>query len=203
MFCTKCGAQVQEGRQFCGNCGTALRTGSASNVNRPVSPAPTPVKQRTPWSIAKKLTVAALVCVAAGAAGGYWWWQHRPIPDYKVQDPGIYPYQGLGPDGISLKWGFVNANGNVVSKPQWDSIAQTWIMGREVDCSDGLCGVEQNGKWGFIDKSGKLVIPLQFNSVSPFVDGVAPASIGNQIGYIDTHGNYIVNPQFSAVGFFP
>ena len=84
MFCTKCGTQVQEGRQFCGNCGTALRRGSASNANPPVSPAPAPVKQRTPWSIAKKLTVLALVCVAAGAAGGYWWWQHRPIPGVSV-----------------------------------------------------------------------------------------------------------------------
>lgn len=202
MFCTKCGTQVQEGRQFCGNCGTALRRGSASNANPPVSPAPAPVKQRTPWSIAKKLTVLALVCVAAGAAGGYWWWQHRPIPDYRVKDPGIYPYQGMGPDGTSLKSGFVNANGDVVSKPQWDSVAHTSIVGRLVICNEGFCGVEQNGKWGYIDKNGKLVIPLQFDSASPFVDRIARVSLGNQVGYIDRHGTYIVTPQFSAGGYF-
>ena len=202
MFCTKCGTQVQEGRQFCGNCGASLRPASDVRENRPAQPTRAVQQQRVPWSKTKKLVVAAILCIAAGAYGGDWWWQHRPIPDYKVKDPGIYLYQGLGPDGSSLKVGFVNSNGKILSKPQWDAVAQARVMGRTVECNEGFCGVEQNGKWGFVDKNGKLVIPIQFNSVSPFVDGVARVSLGNEVGYIDTQGNYVVNPQFSDGGDF-
>ncbi|EOA6136260.1 WG repeat-containing protein, partial [Campylobacter coli] len=31
--------------------------------------------------------------------------------------------------------------------------------------SEGLAGVELNGKWGFIDKSGKIVIEPKFDDI--------------------------------------
>ena len=60
---------------------------------------------------------------------------------------------------IKGKWGFVNANGDVVIEAQYDD-ARSF--------SNGLAAVKKDGKWGFIDKENKLVIQPQFDDSKDF-----------------------------------
>jgi hypothetical protein len=144
----------------------------------------------------------ALVALLVVLAGVGWWWFHRPAPPYQVQDSGIYPFQGLSADGKTVKWGFIDAEGNVAVLPVFDAIGNYAISNQPVACNEGLCGIQKDGKWGYIDTSGHLVIPNQFDSVGPFVEGIARVQLGNQFGFIDKTGKYVINPQFSAAGDF-
>jgi hypothetical protein len=205
MFCPDCGSEVAEGRRFCGKCGGLLHAGAAS-VDATQAALETPVQAAAPApaqpaSLRRKFTYAlvALLVVLGGVA---WWWFHRPAPAYKVQDPGIYPFQGVSADGKTVKTGFIDADGKVLVSPQWDAADSTPVLGQLVFCNEGFCGVSKDGKWGFIDSVGNLAIPTQFDLVGPFSEGLARVHLGNQVGYIDKTGRYVINPQFSGGGEF-
>jgi hypothetical protein len=206
MFCPDCGSEVAEGRKFCGKCGGRLNAGVAGGTETtqgaPAHPdetaAPAPAR---PASLRNKL-VYALIALLAILGGVAWWWFHRPAPPYKVKDPGIYPFQGLSTDGRTTKTGFIDANGKVLVEPEWDAADVSTVLGQSVYCNEGLCGVLKDGKWGYIDTTGKLVIPNQFDSLGPFIEGLARVNIGNQVGYIDKTGQYAINPQFTGAGDF-
>ncbi|ECH5021687.1 WG repeat-containing protein, partial [Campylobacter coli] len=53
-------------------------------------------------------------------------------------------------------WGFIDKSGKIVIEPKFDGVG---------NFSEGLAGVELNGKWGFIDKSGKIVIEPKFDDI--------------------------------------
>jgi hypothetical protein len=205
MFCPDCGSEVAEGRKFCGKCGGRIHA-DAANMEAAPGAAESPVETRTPVpaqpvSPRRKLVYALLVLLLI-LGGVAWWWFHRPAPAYQVKDPGIYPFQGPGADGKTIKTGFIDVNGKVIVQPQWDAADLSPILGQMVYCNEGFCGVLTNGKWGFIDTGGHLAIPNQFDAVGPFVEGLARVQLGNQIGYIDKTGQYAINPQFSSGGDF-
>ena len=204
MFCPDCGASIAAGRRFCGKCGGMIdSSGGVAVAELPTREAivPSQYLARTPYRHNFALyAVAALIAVLGGAA---WWWFHRPAPAFKVEDPGIYPFKELTADGTTAKWGFIDADGNVVIQPEWDAAdIGSLVVGRSVAFSEGLCGVLRAGKWGYVDTSGHLVIPNQFESVVPFVGGFARVHLGNQIGFIDKTGQYAINPQFYEAGDF-
>jgi len=205
MFCPDCGSEVAEGRRFCGKCGGQLRasSGGVEAVQGSLeSPAPTvaPIP-RPPVSTRQKL-VYVLVALLAVLGGVGWWWFHRPAPPYKVQDPGIYPFQGLSADGKTQKWGFIDVDGKIIDQPEWDAVSYQLVLGRAVACNEGLCGVQKEAKWGYVDTSGHAAISNQFDSAGPFVEGLAKVNLGNQVGFIDKTGKYVINPQFHQAGDF-
>ena len=207
MFCPDCGASVAEGRRFCGKCGGQLHVAEGSVAVEPIAPVnfvpvavPVPA---APISARRKMVYYAIAALLVVLGGVGWWWFHRPVPAYQVQDPGIYPFQGLSADGKTTKWGFIDADGKVLIQPAWDGIdLGDLIMGRPAPCSEGLCGVLKDGKWGYVDTTGRQVITNQFESVAPFVEGMARIHLGNQIGFIDKTGQYAINPQFYDAGDF-
>jgi hypothetical protein len=119
-----------------------------------------------------------------------------------VQDPGVYPFQGLSADGKTQKWGFIDADGKVVIQPTWDAVGWWSTMGQSGAFNEGLCGISQNGKWGYIDAGGNLVIPIQFDAAGPFMEGMTTVKLGNQVGFIDKTGHYAINPQFDEAYWF-
>lgn len=204
MFCGKCGAQIAEGRRFCGSCGTPLHAVAASGsvtAAPVVAPAVRLVRARKPWSTARKIVVGTVIVVVAAASGTGWWWTHRPAPPYQLQDPGVYPFWSAGADGRTQA-GFVDAKGNVVVQPAWDVAGVSIVLGRPLVCNEGMCAVAKAGKWGYISTSGQLVIPPQFDAAEAFVNGQAPVKLGNRWGYIDKTGRYAINPQFTDAGYF-
>jgi TonB family protein len=206
MFCPDCGAAVTEGRKFCGKCGGKLNAGTVNALEAAPSTRKIPVEtvapvSSRPTSPRTKLAYAlvALLVILGGVA---WWWFHRPAPDYKAQDPGIYPFLASSADGKPGKWGFIDADGNVLIQPEWDVFALGTVLGQSVAFSEGLCGVQKDGKWGYVDTSGRLVIPNQFDFAGPFIEGFARVKLGNLMGYIDKTGRYAINPQFGQAGDF-
>ena len=204
MFCPVCASEVAQDRSFCGKCGARLHAAAVTPAPQgaaaksPVASAPPAAR---PASSGHKL-VYALVALLIVLGGVAWWWFHRPAPAYKVQDPGIYPFQGTSADGKAGKTGFIDADGKVLIQPQWDDLGGGSVFGQSVAFNEGLCAVQKDGKFGYIDTAGNLVIPLQFDAASPFVEGLARVKLGNVFGYIDKSGHYAINPQFSEAGNF-
>lgn len=211
MFCPGCGAEVSEGRSFCGKCGAKSNVAAAGSANPTASvvaaaPARTaaiaPHPAAPPLSPVKRIMIWLFALLMVSAGGAYWWWSHRPIPAYKISDPGIYPFLDVGTGGKPGKWGFVDADGKIIVQPEWDAVNWILVVGKVVSCNEDLCPVQNSGKWGFINTSGQVVISPQFDNVGQFVEGLAAVHLGNQIGYIDKTGHYIINPQFDIAGDF-
>ena len=200
MFCPDCGAEVTEGRKFCGKCGGQLNAGAIGTIKAPASAPEIPVQTSVPASAQpvspRKKLVYPLVALLAILGGVGWWWLHRPAPVYKVQDPGIYPFLLTNVNGKSQQVGFIDADGKVLVQPQWDALSAETISGQTVYFNEGLCGVFKDSKWGYIDTGGHMAIPTQFDFAAPFLEGLARVKLGNQFGFIDRTGQYVINPQF-------
>ena len=123
----------------------------------------------------------------------------------------------------SAKWGFLNKEGELVIKAEYDDVGPF---------SEGLAAVNKNGLWGFIDPEGNMAIqPIyksawafhenmarvqQFDQPEQFIDrkgkpldsdnwsaaddfsnGRARVKVGNSFGYIDSSGKLLVQPIFT------
>ncbi len=206
MFCPDCGADVAEGRKFCGKCGGQVNAASQvmetpkSGLGATAAVAPARVREvaplvaapAAPKSFMTKIAPFVILLVVA-AAGGAWWWFNRPAPAFERKDPGLYEVTVEG------KRGFVDAQGNMVIQPSFEQSAMF---------EEDMCAVQKDGKWGYIDRSGRMAISPQFDSAGNFSPGLALAPVmlngnnGSRWGYIDKKGAYAINPQFSEVRGF-
>ena len=81
-------------------------------------------------------------------------------------------------------WGYIDKTGKVVIEPQFEMAGSF---------SEGLAGVEIDGKSGFIDKTGQIVIEPQYDVVSKFNEGVAVAVKGDEVLLIEKSGRVILS----------
>jgi len=92
------------------------------------------------------------------------------------------------------KWGFIDANGNVLIKPEYDSYQVPL---------HGTCIVRLDKKWGMLDTSGKILVPFSFDMVSYLNMGtelmVQTQLNSVQMGCIDTLGNIVVPIQYRKI----
>ena len=113
------------------------------------------------------------------------------------------PSSALFPIIEKGKYGYIDRNGKVIIKPQFDMAKRF---------SEGLARVRVGSKWGFIDQTGKIIIRPQFeisdigdnNPSLDFHEGMAAVSLdeGNKWGYIDRTGKMIIAPRYGAVDRF-
>ncbi len=97
------------------------------------------------------------------------------------------------------KMGLIDRHGNVVLQPTYESIGKF---------SNGYAPILQGGKWGYIDARGVLVVPPRFPGFSddgfskhgvakillhPGRDPGDPKIRSMGFGYIDTHGNVVID----------
>lgn len=119
---------------------------------------------------------------------------------------------------ISGKYGYINSKGDIKIDPTYDN-AETFVDGiasvghgskqwyistsgktigryNEYDeiysFSDGL-GAVYKGKWGFVDEKGREIIEMQYDNVTPFINGLAMVNMGANFGIIDKVGNKVVS----------
>jgi len=93
------------------------------------------------------------------------------------------------------KWGYINANGDVVIEPQFDSVGEF---------HEGLAVANLNGKRGYINEARLFVIqaPASLILAGGFSEGLAPVIEGGKHGYIDRSGNMVIAPQYDFAGEF-
>lgn len=85
------------------------------------------------------------------------------------------------------QYGFIRDDGSIAISPQFES-AMTF--------SEGLAGIQRDGKWGFINEAGDLVIAPQFDCVRGFSHGLALVEQGKSKLFIDTSGRVIISTEF-------
>ncbi|MCZ6698169.1 MAG: WG repeat-containing protein [Planctomycetota bacterium] len=89
---------------------------------------------------------------------------------------------------VDRKFGFQDASGLTIVKPQFDRVAEF---------QDGVAGVKVgSSKWGFIDDTGQIIIPYEFEAVGLFSGSVAPAKLRGKWGLINRRGKWVVEPKF-------
>ncbi len=88
------------------------------------------------------------------------------------------------------KLGFVNANGRIVTPPQYDFVN---------DFSEGLALVADSTHVGYIDFEGRTVVPLIYDEGSDFHTGLAIVEKGQRFGVVDHRGNLIVPVSYDAI----
>jgi hypothetical protein len=124
--------------------------------------------------------------------------------------------EGLAPVLMNDKVGFIDLQGQIAIKPQFDPDgAGGCVQFGRVSASrfsEGLAAVRLNknewGKqWGFIDQRGNWVIQPAFACAAPFSEGLALIGIREaegawRYGYIDKTGAVVIKPQFSEASSF-
>ncbi|HKO35818.1 MAG TPA: WG repeat-containing protein [Pyrinomonadaceae bacterium] len=108
--------------------------------------------------------------------------------------PVLYPINEGG------KFGYIDEQGRVVIKPQFDD-AKSF--------SEGLARVKMGRKWGFINQAGVLVMPPQFEGSEAnhrgldFHEGMAAVSLdGRKWGYVDRSGQIVIQPKYDHADRF-
>ncbi|GHU14795.1 hypothetical protein FACS189441_5300 [Betaproteobacteria bacterium] len=88
------------------------------------------------------------------------------------------------------KCGFINQKGEVVIKPQFDSVG--------FFNKSGFAAVKLGEKWGFIDTTGKLITKVQFDTDEyiNFGNGLWGVIQDKKKGMIDKKGKIVVPPKF-------
>ena len=119
---------------------------------------------------------------------------------------------GLLPIEVKSKWGFVDRTGKIVIEPRFedadnfsDGLAAVKVRGEEKI----WCPRDENGsregftmKLGYIDKTGELVIPAQFESASPFSEGLAEIHQCDKSFFIDKTGKTVLSGNFRYASSF-
>jgi len=90
------------------------------------------------------------------------------------------------------KWGWVDPNGSILIRPQFQEVEQF---------EDGVATVKTNEKWGIIDKNGTFLLQPQFKSIT-FDDRVWWIYNGIHWGLVDKNGAVLLQPQLEGYSSF-
>ncbi len=84
------------------------------------------------------------------------------------------------------KWGYCDADKNVVVAPKYDDA---------LPMTEGMAAVSLNDDWGFIDQSGNIAVPMKYRSVVAFNHGLGGViqrnARGTTMGYVDKTGKQV------------
>ncbi len=84
--------------------------------------------------------------------------------------------------------GYLDAQGNIAIPPN-PKVEKAGTF------SEGLAPVKINSKWGYIDRLGNVLITPKFETVTPFHNGLAYATVNAaESGYINHSGQFVWRP---------
>ncbi|MBN8865102.1 MAG: WG repeat-containing protein [Sphingobacteriales bacterium] len=99
--------------------------------------------------------------------------------------------QQLKPFVVNGKWGYRDANDQIIVEPQYD---MAFLF------EGDMALVILNNKRGFIDKTGKLVIPLKYDGADNFSGDIAQVEINGKWGLLDKSGKEITPVKYNYIG---
>jgi len=121
----------------------------------------------------------------------------------------IHPIKESGTNGILYpiykngKYGYIDSNGEIKIKPQFDD-AQ--------DFYEGLAVVYVNGLAGYINRNGEFILDPQYDYAGGFYNGIADYGVSRGedpykpfnyiIGYINTEGKILKEPIYKFIRGF-
>ena len=121
----------------------------------------------------------------------------------KVLAPPIYIYdrakvdrmefhEGLAAVCVNGKWGYINARGEMVIKPQFEH-ADNFCK--------GIAYIKENGRYGLIDKSGRVVEDPQYSNISTKINNgyIRGENCNGKWGIIDTEGHTVVESRHEYI----
>jgi len=109
----------------------------------------------------------------------------------KFDSIGVFS-EGIAPVQIHGLWGYCDTEGTVVIEPSFI---------RALPFKSGLAPVQVDvNRYVYIDAYGRTTIEKEFSEARPFCEGVAAVRHMYKWGFINTLGNYVVEPQFIDVG---
>jgi hypothetical protein len=68
--------------------------------------------------------------------------------------------------------------------------------------SEGLRGIQKNGKFGFIDSQGRLRVANRYEGIQKFSEGLAAAKIRGHWGFISREDKIVIQPAYESVTEF-
>lgn len=97
-------------------------------------------------------------------------------------------YNYFGSDGLAIikvgdKYGYINKEGSIIIKAQFDD-AKQFCNGLAIVCVDN--------KYGAIDTKGKYIISPKYDSMSDFSCGLSAVSLDDRYGYVDQSGKVVI-----------
>lgn len=131
------------------------------------------------------------------------------------------------------KTGFVNQQGEIVIKPEYDGNYCEWIEpncfwvkkdkivflidhGKSTplqidflkntfwfDCGDGIIKIRSDKKIGLVDKYGNTVVEPKYDDIEAFSEDLAAFKMDDKIGYLNRNGGVVIPPQFTDEYPFP
>ena len=94
---------------------------------------------------------------------------------------------GPAPAAKGRKWGYINAKGEWVVRPQFEDAC---------NFHNGLAKVVVKGKTGYIRKDGTMAIEPRFDGGKPFYDTITLVFENHQSQYINTRGEILFGEKF-------
>jgi hypothetical protein len=83
-----------------------------------------------------------------------------------------------------------------ISPPQADNIEKIFKE------SEGLRGIQRDGKFGFIDERGRLRIANRYDGIGAFSEGLAAFKLLGKWGFINTSDQIAIQPNYDYVSPF-
>ena len=102
---------------------------------------------------------------------------------------------GLLVAGKREKRGFINASGEFLVEPQYESCTPF---------NNGFAAARKGEDWYVIDKDGNSnLVKGAIKVIKPFSEGLAPFhEVSKNAGFVDTKGEIVIRAKFGSVGYF-
>jgi WG containing repeat len=101
------------------------------------------------------------------------------------------------PDGSKKK---ISYEGTLLSQPtQPINGANIQLVRNE---SEGMRGVQKDGKFGFVDAKGNLRVANRYDSIGEFHEGLAAIKLIGKWGFVNVSDQIVVNPNYQWVSSF-
>ncbi len=83
-----------------------------------------------------------------------------------------------------------------VNRPAYAAEEKRSVAEQLLPFSEGVAGINIDGKWGFIDTAGKQVIDPVYSTVRSYHEGHAAVRLEKKWGLVDKKNKYVINPRF-------
>ncbi len=100
------------------------------------------------------------------------------------------------PDGTEKTIDYIGRIINRTEPPKLKNLEQIFQV------SEGLRGIQRDGKFGFVDERGRLRVANRYDAIGEFHEGVAPVKLIGKWGFVNSTDQVVINPNYEKVGAF-